>query len=172
MNPSVRFKCTNCNAWHEGVPGWGYPFPMTYFEVPESERAERCFLSEDLCVVDDEHFYVCGCLEMPVAGHSDVMVVRVWAEIDMEDFLKYQDLLDVGERESYGPYAGRLSAPIPTYQETEGLELEVKIRNHATRPLLVISQGTHPLGVEQREGMPLQRLQAIYAYFENQKNAG
>ena len=142
---------------------------MIYFDVPESERKERCYLSEDLCVVDDARFFVRGCMEIPVIDHKDVLTIGAWAELERDDFLEYQELLEVEDRDVYGPYGGFLSAAIPTFEKTEGLELNIHIKNNAIRPDLVISSATHPLGSAQRIGLTLERVQAFYSYFERNR---
>ena len=134
MKPSAKFKCKSCGKWHEGVRGWSYPFPMKYFDVPEAERATRCYLSEDLCVVDHSHFFVRGCLDIPILDHSERLVIGAWAEMDEQDFFEYQDLLDTPRRNTFGPYNGNLSAAIPTYEHTEGVALLVRVENDGIRP--------------------------------------
>ena len=166
MSPQVRFICRSCDEWHVCVPGWGWPFPMDYLDVPEAQRAERCYLSEDLCVVDHSRFFVCGCLELPVQGYPDILSVRAWAAISETDFFEYQDLIGVLERSHCGPYAGKLSAPFPTYSKTEGLALSVRINNDRIRPTLLVEDREHPLGIEQKAGISMERLQSIYTYLE------
>jgi len=166
MSKPIRFQCASCGEWHEGLPGWAYPFPMPYFDIPEAEREQRGYLTSDFCVVDDGRFFVRGCLDLPVAGHSDVVVVGVWAEIDEESFFEYQDLQDVAMRSTFGPYEGRLSAAIPTYGDTEGIAVTIRVNDNATRPTIIIEDLDHDLGRDQRDGLAIERVQAIYAYFE------
>ena len=172
MRLPLRFKCSNCDQWHEGVPGWAYPFPMVYFDVPESEREERCYLSDDLCVVDDQRFFVRGCIDLPVCEHSDVLVIGAWVEVSEEDFFEFQDLLGVEKREMFGPYSGKLSAAIPTYENTEGLKVSVLLKDGGTRPSLRLETPAHRLTIEQRGGLPMERLQSIYTHFERLRTPG
>ncbi len=141
---------------------------MPYFDVPDIERESRCYLSEDLCAVDDERFFIRGCLDLPVRGYSDVLTIGVWVEVEKNDMLEYQELLDVEERDIYGPYPGKLSAPIPTYESSEGIKVELSI-NNGIRPSVLVVGETHPLYNEQKLGLPIERLQSIYAYFERRR---
>ena len=172
MKASVRFKCKNCDEWHVGVPGWGYPFPMPYWDVPELERSERCFLTSDLCVVDDQRFFVRGCLDLPIAGYADVLVIGAWVEIGDESFFEYQDLIDLPTRSKYGPYEGTLSAALPTYDGTEGLRVAVVVNDSGTRPSIVIEDSEHQLGADQKNGLSIERIQSIYSYFERRRAEG
>jgi hypothetical protein len=145
---------------------------MPYFDVPEAEREERCFLKSDLCVVDDARFFVQGTLELPLAGSTDRLVVGVWAEIGDGDVFEYQDLLDVRSRSAHGPYSGHLSAAIPTYSQTEGLAVQVCLNEKGIRPSIVILDSSSELGRDQAHGLPLEKVQAIYSYFEARRAAG
>jgi hypothetical protein len=168
MQPKYRFKCASCEQWHEGIPGWGWNYPPQYFSVPEAERENRCFLSSDLCVVDDSAFYICGCLELPVVGSSDLMSLRVWVSLSEKNFYAFQDLLGVAQRAHNGPYFGWLSVSIPTYPETINLKTMVHIRDNGIRPFIELEPTDHPLSQEQRNGVGPERIQALYDYFEHQ----
>ena len=93
MQHPYRFKCSSCDQWHEGIPGWGWKLPIEYFTVPEAEREERCFTTTDLCVVDHEKFFVCGCYEAPVQESSEILSLRVWVQLSKHDFMEFQTLL-------------------------------------------------------------------------------
>ena len=45
--------------------------------IPEAEREARCLLSSDQCVIDGEHFYIVGNLEIPVVGVEEIFAVDV-----------------------------------------------------------------------------------------------
>ena len=165
MSVSFRFKCSTCEKEHVGIPAWGWAYPLRYFLVPEDEREKRCFLTSDLCVVDDELFYISGCLEIPVKGADDLLSLRVWATVAEADFMEYQQLLGVQLRSSHGPYRGRLEAPLPTYPDTGELEVSLQVRDEGIRPLIALKPTDHPLYLEQREGASDQRVIALYDYF-------
>lgn len=167
MSKKYRFKCTSCDEWHEGIPGWGWNFPPQYFSVPEAERENRCFLTQNLCVVDDAAFYVCGCLEFPVMGSSDILTLRVWLFVSKRDFFAFQELIGVPKRSHQGPFSGILSVPIPSYPETMGLAVSIHIRDDGIRPYVALASTDHPIYAEQRDGVGADRIQALYDYFEH-----
>ena len=148
-----------------GIPAWGWDYPLGYFIVPEDEREERCFLTSDLCVVDDEAFYISGCLEIPVNGTDDVLSLRVWVSVPEDAFMLYQELLGVQIRSSHGPYRGRLEAAIPTYPDTGDLMVSLQVRDSGIRPLVQLEPTDHPLYLEQSAGASDQRVIALYDYF-------
>ena len=167
MQHPYRFKCVSCDQWHEGIPGWGWKRPVEYFTVPEPERDERCFITTDLCVVDDKAFFVCGCYEAPVVGSSDIISLRLWARLSENDFMEFQSLIGVSERSHFGPYRGTLDISIPTYPETYELPVTLQIRNDGTRPLVRVADSSHPLAKEQESGATMERVQALYNFFEH-----
>ena len=167
-----RFKCASCDEWHESIPGWGWNFPIHYHTIPEAEREQRCFLTSDLCVVDNEAFYVCGCLELPVIGSTDIMSLRVWVSLSEDTFFAFQDLLGTSERSENGPYFGWLSVPIPTYPDTMNLKTMVHIRNDGIRPLIKLEPTDHPISMEQLHGVGPDRIQTLYYYFEHPPGGG
>jgi len=172
MKSNYRFKCATCDEWHEGIPSWGWNNPFHHHSVPEAQRDERCFLTTDLCVVDDSAFYVCGCLELPVVGSEEILSLRVWVSLSEENFFSFQELLGVSERSHNGPYFGWLSVPIPTYPETMNLKTMVHIRNSGIRPYIELEPTDHPISLEQQHGVGPERIQALYDYFQHRRVTG
>jgi hypothetical protein len=71
-----EFGCQTCGEIHKGMPGFGANAPLSYFAIPEAERASRCELGSDDCVIDHASFFVRGCLEIPVHGADKPLI---WA---------------------------------------------------------------------------------------------
>jgi Uncharacterized protein conserved in bacteria (DUF2199) len=51
-----EFRCQTCDEIHKGMPSFGAVAPPSYYAVPEAERASRCELGGDDCVIDYELF--------------------------------------------------------------------------------------------------------------------
>jgi hypothetical protein len=131
-------------------------------DVPESEREARTFLTSDMCVIDDEHFFVRGCLEIPVHGSEEPFVWGVWVSLSEANFFRFQDLLDVELRSQHGPFFGWLSSPPRPYPDSLNLKTSVHLRDRGIRPQVVLEPTDHPLAVEQREGISQERIAEIY----------
>ncbi len=56
MAEVLKFKCSQCDEIHEGLPHYGWDCPDYYGEVPEPERVRRCQLNPDFCIVDESFF--------------------------------------------------------------------------------------------------------------------
>ena len=76
-----RFKCTSCDEWHEGMPTFGADAPLYLYGIPAEEGTSRCVLEADTCVVDQEHFFVRGCLEIPVQDETEPFIWGVWISL-------------------------------------------------------------------------------------------
>jgi hypothetical protein len=163
---AFRFKCVSCDEWHEGMPGFGADAPLFYYGVPVEERGSRCVLQSDTCVVDNAHFFVRGCLEIPVEGERDRFIWGVWVSLSKERFDEFVACFDAPKRSQIGPFFGWLSAELPLYPSTENLKTRVHLRDHGMRPFIELEPTDHPLAIEQRNGISVDRVAEIYAHHE------
>jgi len=166
----MRFKCSTCDQWHTGIPGWGWRYPFAYHKIPEEQRTKRCYLTDDLCAIDNRQFLICGLLELRVVASSDVLSLQVWAEVDRASWFHYQDLIGVAARGQFGPYAGRLDSTIPTYPDTYGFSVSLVVRDAGIRPLVQLATIDHPLFAEQQAGVEVARIAQLYDFFEHGKS--
>ncbi|TXI33329.1 MAG: DUF2199 domain-containing protein [Aquipseudomonas alcaligenes] len=159
----LKFKCACCDDIIEGIPTFGWKYPISYLDVPKERREKDVFLTEDLCVIADKWFFVRGCLEIPVIGHDDPFIWGVWVSLSEDNFMAFQDLLGIEKRAHNGPYFGWLNASINIYPETENLKTMVHIRDDGNRPYIELEPTDHPLALEQRNGITIERVAEIYA---------
>lgn len=160
-----RFKCASCCEWHEGMPGFGASAPLYYYSIPDAERSARCELTTDTCIVDGEHFFVRGCIEIPVRGADEPFVWGAWVSLSPHNFEQFVGLLSRKDRSQYGPYFGWLSAHFTVYPDAENLKTNVHLRDDGIRPYIELEPTHHPLAVEQREGISAGRVAEIYAAY-------
>lgn len=163
-----RFKCSSCGEWHEGMPSFGADEPLYAHSIPEAERGARCTLTSDTCVIDGEHFFVRGCLEIPVANASNPFVWIVWVSLSKPNFDRFNACYEEPKRSHIGPFFGWLSAELPLYPSTENLKTMAHLRDNGVRPFIELEPTDHPLAVEQRNGITADRVGEIYGYFERQ----
>lgn len=159
-----RFKCVSCDEWHEGMPAFGALAPLDYYAVPNEERGERCELTSDTCIVDHEFFFVRGCLDIPVHGADERFSWGVWVSLSKANFDKFLLCFDEPKRSHIGPFFGWLSAALPLYPSTQNLKTHVHLRDNNVRPYIEVEPTDHPLAVEQRNGISVDRVAEIYAY--------
>lgn len=156
------YFCQRCGSHHDELPmTYGADAPELYYRIPEEERATRCDLTEELCMVDDEFFFIRGCLEIPVVDGNQPFVWGVWVSLSQQNFARVAEIWEQPDRESEPPMFGWLSTSLPLYPETLNLKTHVHIRAVGKRPFIELEPTDHPLAVEQREGILMRRVEEI-----------
>ena len=156
------YFCETCGKYHDELPmDLGADAPAIYFHIPEEERESRCELNNDVCVVDEEHFFIRGCLEIPVVDCDRPFTWGVWASLSKDSFRRTFELWEQVGRESEPPYFGWLSTSLPLYPETLNLKTHVHTRPVGQRPFIELEPTDHPLAVEQHEGITMDRVKEI-----------
>ena len=166
-----KFKCDACGEIHEGMPTFGYEFPIYYLDVPAEQRDERCELSSDTCIIDDELFFVRGCVEIPVHDEEEPFIWGVWVSLSEKSFNRFLELYEVNERDQEEPFFGWLNGCFADYAtEDVNLKTQVHLRNNGVRPYIEIEKTDFPLSVEQHNGISKERLIEIYERMKHGKN--
>jgi hypothetical protein len=164
------FRCDICLEWHDALP-WSYSVkvPLAAARIPDEELDRRVVFTLDQCVVDGLDFFLRGRIPVPVHGHDQPFIWGVWAKVSSRDFVRTNDLWKANGRESEPAYSGWLDTNIPLYGDTCNLELRVRTQPVGRRPHFEMVDAAHPLSVEQREGVSVQRVQEIAQEFLHPK---
>lgn len=163
------FLCTTCGQVHEGMPTFGAKAPLSYYEVPEDQREARCDLGSDDCVIDGKYFFVRGCIEIPVHGESEPFVWGVWVSVSQASHLEWLKYFGKTKRSHAGPFFGWLNAWLKPYPDTINLKTQVHLRDNGIRPYIELEPTDHPLAVEQRNGISVERVAELYAIMVHDK---
>jgi hypothetical protein len=156
------FKCRCCGKVISEMPmHYGAKAPALWFTIPEAERKKRCLLSSDQCVIDKEHYFIVGNLEIPVSGVKELFSWDVWVSLSPKNFARASELWEQAGRETEPPYFGWLSTALPCYPNTLHLKTNVHTREVGRRPRVELEPTDHPLAVEQRQGITRARVQEI-----------
>ena len=158
------FVCSSCGEFHEGIPlDYGHQFPDYYFEVPPAERDERIQVDDDLCIVDDEFFFIRGCIEIPIIEEDNYFVWGVWCSLSRKSFERVMELWDAENVENEPPFFGWLNSFLPKdiYPNTLNLKTNVYLKNNNQRPFIHVEPTEHPLAVEQVNGITMERVKEI-----------
>ena len=156
--PPDTYICATCGQTHEGVPfSFAADFPDPYANLSHDDRATRAVISTDQCIIDQQHFFLRGCLEIPIIGHAEPFLWGVWATVKEEDFDEISSCWQTpGREKTHGPFKGRLANSIKDYPETLNLKLKIVLQPVGTRPLFYIEESEHPLAQEQQHGISYQ----------------
>ena len=159
---SDSFKCHRCGEVHEGLPlAFGADAPIHYYGIPEAERERRAMLSSDQCVIDGEHYFLRGCLDVRIHDRAEVFSWGVWVSLREQSYQRMGELWDTPGRESEPPFFGWLCTRLPGYPDTTTLKTRVHTRPIGQRPFIELEPTDHPLAIEQRSGISLARAREI-----------
>ena len=160
----MSFRCAVCGESHEELPDVGSDRPDQWWEIPEDERERRIELTSDTCVIDGEHFFIRGVIQIPVHDHPQSFGFGVWVSQKRENFMTY---LGNWESSEIGPFFGWLSTWIAYYPVgTMLLKTRAHFRGGGLRPLIELEPTEHPLSVDQREGITLQKAWEIVHFYD------
>ena len=169
MGIPSTWTCSCCGKRHSGLPlDFSVMFPDYYAGwrqgLSAEEIQERSFFNEDICTVENEHYFVRGVIELPMIGFpADHFRWGVWCSVSKKSFDKIIELWEL-DPQGHGPYFGWLNSALPLYSpSTLALKTNVHLRSNHLRPSIELEPTDHPLALEQRHGITIQRVQEIAA---------
>lgn len=155
------FKCSTCGEVHEGSPSFAFRAPDPYLEQTK-EVQEAGKLSSDLCRYEDEdgvHYFIRVCLEVPIHGVTEPFLWGVWVSLSEKNFARYVETYD--HPDTSDCYFGWLCNYLPYYPNTYALQTQVHPRDGNARPYIELDETDHPLSVDFREGINIEKAQEI-----------
>ena len=132
--------------------------------LSEEEIKTRSSCNLDICVVDDQYYFVRGVIKIPIIGFSeDNFRWGVWVSLSKKSFEEVMELWDK-DPAGHGPYFGWLNNHLELYSpSTSSLKTRVHLQSNNLRPRIELEPTDHPLAVEQRNGITIERVQEIAA---------
>lgn len=161
------YQCTACDEVHEGIPSYAAMAPLSYEQIPESERAERAVLGSDDCMIDDATYFVRCCIDIPVEGEAQPFIWGVWVSLSKASFMEWGSSFELKQRAHVGPFFGWLNTDLMLYPSTVNLKTRVHLRDGFARPSIELEQDGHPLAIEQRDGISRARLAEILTFMRH-----
>jgi hypothetical protein len=156
------FVCGTCGEWHEGLP-LDYAYDAPHYWSKKLESDPNSFLNVDFCVAQNEFFFVRSLIEIPVIGSDEPFRWGVWGSLSKQHFDRVVDLWTDPKLVDEPSYFSWLSNSIEGYPQTLNLKANMHSRTVEHRPFLQLEETDHPLAVEQRSGIAIQRLHEIAA---------
>jgi hypothetical protein len=163
----VSFTCTVCGESHAGETRdirLGLPQPI--FLLDELERRRRAYVEDDFAILHAEsgdRYYVRALLELPVEGEDGYFGYGAWVEVSQEDVAALGELWhdEAGWRSE--PFRGTLANELHPYAFTEGLSVQVRLRDVQLLPLVELDDANHELVRAQRNGISSHRAHELAA---------
>ena len=157
----MSWKCQCCGQETDGIPiCFGSAAPWELF-VPDEEFATRVLLDDSCMVIDHEKHFVRGEIEIPVHGLAMPFRYSVWASVSEESMNHMFDRWEDQDRANDAPYFGWLLTSLPLYPDTMHLKLSIQSREVGIVPVFTIEPSEHPLALEQKLGITVERWHQI-----------
>ena len=161
------FHCATCGQLHDHLPrDIGYRRPDPYLELPEAERERRAYEDDDLCTIDGDTFMIRCILYLPIGADEGQFGWGVWASVSEDDYYGYLDAWDNDIEDEMPPFVGQIANEIAPYPGSRGLDVTVKTCSGGQRPRLTVVSDSHPLGVDQRQGITVEQWHKIVERFQ------
>lgn len=157
----MSFTCSRCGDTHDMPMSFAFEAPAYWYGLPEDERSRRVVLDEELCVIDNRHFFIKGRICLPVHDSPEPFVWVVWVSLSEANFQRAVAMWERPDREAEPPYFGWLSSQVPCYPSTVNLKTNVHTRPLGERPTVELEPTDHLLALEQRTGISLARVYEI-----------
>ena len=158
------WTCSCCGKQYDTLPlDFAADAPEYWYDIPTDERDARAVLTPDFCTVDREHHFIRGCLELPIIGVEEKLVFGVWVSLSEASIRRAAELWSAEVLEDEPPRYGWLSTRIRLYPGNLQLKAAVHFRGGGLRPRVELEHTDHPLAIEQRQGITMERVQEIVA---------
>jgi hypothetical protein len=156
------WTCRCCGKQFDTLPlDFFSSAPDQWLAIPEAERETRGKADSDVCIIDKKDIFVRGCLEIPIVDRDEKFIYGVWVSVSKESFRRILDLWQAEVIENEPPRFVWLCTNISGYPPTMSLKTHVHLRGGGIRPFIELEPTEHPLSIEQREGISLQRVEEI-----------
>ncbi len=157
----MGFTCEVCGETHAGETRdirLGLPDPI--FRIDEAERDERAWVGDDSAVLRDreaERFFVRALLELPIDGEEGYFGYGSWIEVSPADFAALGELWHDENGWRSEPFPGTLANELLPYAFTEGLPVQIRLRDVKLLPLVELDEADHELVRAQQNGISAHR---------------
>jgi hypothetical protein len=155
-----RFKCGQCDNWHEGAPSAALQLPDPRLPLSPAERQSRMDYHEDMIVLDGQYFFIRACLKIPIENTEERFLWGLWVSVSKENFGRYLDRLD--EANPTGRYFSWLGNHLPGYPSVHSLKSMTQQQPDGNRPLVELEKSDHPLSVDFHQGISLTRANELF----------
>lgn len=158
----MGYQCHTCGAVHSERPTcFSFETPRIVSQLSGNDRSRRVEMSSDQCVLDEEHFFILGTLDLPVQNSDEILRWIAWSTLSKQSFERACDLWRVEGRESEPPYPGWLSNEIPGFPESLHVKLLMHTEAIGIRPRLEVVDTGHPLWSAQQKGISRERADVL-----------
>jgi Uncharacterized protein conserved in bacteria (DUF2199) len=146
------------------MPAVGAEVLLYFYGIPAEQR-QPVLAEKRHCIVDQMHFFVRGCLEIPVHGEAESFS---WESGFRSAKMPSMNSSRVSTRRSARTSDRFLAGCQPSCRSIRAWRISRRACISATTGFARTSNSSHhPLAVEQRNGISVDRVAEIYACYEH-----
>jgi hypothetical protein len=168
----LAWTCPCCGKQYDKLSfAYASPEPDPWRAVPEEERSDRGIIWTDTCVIDQQQFFVRGRILIPVIGHNEPFIWGDFGRASRRQASRGMGSFGMSRSASTSrrcPAASPITSR--SIRRHFGLKCKVAMKNARTRPIFEIESPDHPLAVEQRNGITLDRVKEFAALLEQHRS--
>ncbi|MBX3505607.1 MAG: DUF2199 domain-containing protein [Parvibaculum sp.] len=158
------WTCRCCGKRYETLPlDFATDAPASWLALSERDREERTRISADVCIVDDKDIFIRGCLEIPILDHPEKFTWGLWVSVSEQSYERIVELWGGSVPDNEPPKFGWLCNSVGIYPPAVGLKTNLHLRSDGLRPLIELEPTNHPLALDQRDGISMERVKEIVA---------
>jgi hypothetical protein len=134
--------------------------PDPILRIEERERDRRAWVGEAAAILregDRERFFVRALLELPIDGEEGFFRYGSWIEVSPDDFEVLDELWPDEDAWRSRPFSGTLANELHPYAFTEGLPVQLRLREVRVLPRVELVETDHELMRAQRNGISVHR---------------
>ena len=130
-------RCSKCGAEHELLDPT-FRRPEAYVRLGTDLQGQHAKADDDLCRItlpeQPARYFVRGVLPVAVRDRSDGIWWGLWAEVSEPAFRRILELWSAPDQASESAIEAALANVIPSYPDTLGLPLVVRLTGPTSRP--------------------------------------
>ncbi len=132
--------------------------------TPE-ERERTVKENNDLCIISGKRFFIRGVLPLTIEARERAYNIGLWVEVEQSAYDRVNELWIDPEQNKEPPFAALIGNSIPTLPETIGVSVKLQLTGPTSRPEVFVSASSHPLYIEQTEGITEHRAHEYSSLF-------
>lgn len=159
----MGFTCAVCGRFHDDeLLDVRAGLPEAIYELSEEERRRRASVDPggDFATLDGDRHFVRALIEIPLTTDDERFGWGVW--ILVAPAYAPAVARDWTDPQAFGrTYPGRLATDLPAYGATIDLPGALRFRSLEELPAFELDDRSHPLALEQRLGISLERAREL-----------
>lgn len=152
----MKTKCSGCGEIHD-IENMDvvFEYPHEMSKMSDGMKKKRCAYTSDICVIDESKYLVRGVVHMNVLEGNRYWGIGAWAQVSQKDFLRYKELWSDDQQGLEPPFKAEFAnaMPVDDYPSTLGMSCEVQLTDADSRPKIILTDMSHELAREQRDGI-------------------